>query len=569
MAGTSSIILFNDKRPDAFFLSQLYDPDIDGVYVEDNGKIIPNPGSLCIDNQSFILYGVESVDNRYKSTLKRINYVVTNEDDDDDSHVNKILSYGNDKFYLFFDDRTKYTKLLVDSKLIVFGISLKEYRLIKTNSSGETEVISVYFDTNGDYRGERIPLTDIGTNTGAKQLTNCHTYLTSLVDGDSVIAQIYDNQGILAIEVQLFTKRATILNDLSSTSEVIVGFDATSNQMLGTDFYLYMKQDPSHLAITPRIEYVDGTSEDLVINNEDCFIYGLENFTPSFPGQKQKILIKKYLNYKQMSDLATQIGDKRFVVCEKIINVIRNTSIDNIKVSIVPYWDSRNHKYILKFIAYSDKRNKVIDATNYVTYITEFDGSLFNQSQSFTFDVDLDKIFDLGVSTTYRQIAYITLRPYSEFIKYIISDNADMNPVYGMDSSIMRRPVILYDPTIGKYFVPSSRFQNKEAFLEAFYSNANPPYDVRESLAPPVPTHFTIRAIDTLNTMITTPIAVDSYTKAWNIIDQYSSSALVDRNVIVEFLYRVSDTEYSILYGVPVDVYKVTNYEEAYNTEDN
>ena len=55
MAGTSSIILFNDKKPDAFFLSQLYDPDTDGVYVEDNGKIIPKPGSLCIDNQSFIL----------------------------------------------------------------------------------------------------------------------------------------------------------------------------------------------------------------------------------------------------------------------------------------------------------------------------------------------------------------------------------------------------------------------------------------------------------------------------------------------------------------------------------
>ena len=135
MAGTSSIILFNDKKPDAFFLSQLYDPDTDGVYVEDNGKIIPKPGSLCIDNQSFILYAVESVDERFKSTLKRINYVITNEgDDEDEASVNKILSYGNDKFYLFFDNRTKYTKLLVDSKLIVFGTTLKEYRLIKTNS---------------------------------------------------------------------------------------------------------------------------------------------------------------------------------------------------------------------------------------------------------------------------------------------------------------------------------------------------------------------------------------------------------------------------------------------------
>ena len=69
--------------------------------------------------------------------------------------------------------------------------------------------------------------------------------------------------------------------------------------------------------------------------------------------------------------------------------------------------------------------------------------------------------------------------------------------------------------------------------------------------------------------MIATPIEIDSYTKAWNIIDQYYPSALVDRNVIVEFLYRISDTDYSILYGVPVDVYTVANATEAYNTLNN
>ena len=169
----------------------------------------------------------------------------------------------------------------------------------------------------------------------------------------------------------------------------------------------------------------------------------------------------------------------------------------------------------------------------------------------------------------YRQNVFITLRPYSEFVRYVISDNENLEPTYGADSSIMRRPIIYYDSEIEQYFIPSSRFENKEAFLEAFYFNANPPFDVRETLSAPVPTHFTIRAIDSLNTMIATPIEIDSYTKAWNIIDQYYPSALVNGNVIVEFLYRISDTDYSILYGVPVDVYPVTNTTEAYNTLNN
>ena len=564
MSNKSSIILLKDQRPDSLFIYQIYDPDLDGPYVEDIGKVIPNPGSIAIDKETGNTYYVDSVDSRYKSTLKPCKIVISSDDE-----VTKILSYGNDKFFLFFDDRTKYTKLLIDSKLIVFGSNLKEYRLTKTNASGDTEIISVYFDTNGDYRGERIPLTDIGGDTGAKQLTNCHTYLSNLKEGDTVEAEVYDNLGALAIVVQLFTKRATILNDLSSSNDVITSFDATSNQMLGSDFYLYAKQDPKHLAITPRIEYVDGTSEDLVVNNVDCFLYGLENFVPSFPGQKQKIMIKKYLNYKQMSPLATQVGDKRFVVCEKIINVLSNNTIDSIKISVMPIWDNTNSKYYLKYIAYSDKRDKVLDVTKYVTEVTEFNGSKFNQPQSHTFDINLADIFDSTTSVIHRQVAYINLKPYQEFQRYTISDNSDLNPVYGVESSLTRRPILYYDSALEQYFIPSSRFMNKEAFLESYYYNSNPPYDIKESLSAPAPTHFTLRSLEDLNTLVATPIKIEEYTKAFSITKPTNPSMLVDHNVIIEFLQLTKDNEYLILFGAPVDVHVSKTNASSYNTQNN
>ena len=561
---TQSVILFQDKRPDSLFLHQVYDPDIDGEYVENNGKLIPKPGSLVIEKSTGNLYYVSFVDERYKSTLLPCRLVITSEGEE----VVKILSYGNDKFYLFYDDRTKPTKLNIDGKLIVFGASLAEYRLVKTNSSKETEIISIYMNNNEEFKGERIPLANIGEKTGAKQLTNCHTLVT-LQDGDVVEAEIYDNLGILSIVVQLFVKRATILNDLASTNDIIVDFDANSNQMLGSDFYLYQRQDPSHLAITPRLVYCDGSSEDITINNIDCFLYGLENFVPSFPGQKQKIMIKKYLTYKQMSTISKQIGDKRFVTCEKIINVLANKTLDGIKVSLMPIWDNKNNIYYLKYIAYSDKRDKVIDVTNYVTPVTMFCGDIFNQQQVHTFDIDLQNVFDVSVTVPYRQVSYIHLKPYNEFQRYTLSDNSDLDPIYGVDASTIRRPVIMYDSVIEQYYIPTSRFKNKEAFLEAFYYNANPPFDVRESLEAPVPTHFTIRALDTLNTMITVPIEIEQYAQSWNITRQGDPSMLVGYNVIVEFLQYTSSGEYLILYGVPVDVHLATSKYDSYNTETN
>lgn len=564
MSNNSTVILLKDQKPDSLFLTQLYDPDLDGIYVDGSAKLIPKPGSLVIDKENGgHLYFVASLDERFKATLLPCKLLIN-----DDSESIKVLSYGNDKFYLFFDDRVKPTKINIDGKLIVFGSSLNEYRLVKKNSSGETEIISAYIDTNEAYRGERIPLTDISENSGAKQLTNCHTFFKGLQDGDTVEAEIYDTTGVLCLIVQLYVKRATILNDLSSTSSLIIGFDATSNQMMGSDFYIYQRQDPSHLAITPYITYADSTSEQLVINNKDCFLYGLEHFTPAFPGQKQKIMIKKYLNYRQQSDLATQIGDKRFIVCEKMITVISNTTIDGIKVSVIPIYDLKESTYYLKYVAYTDKRDKVIDVTNLVQVVDKFDGINVTGSQKHTFNLDLGKVFNSNVYIPYSQTCYISLKPYKEYQRYTISDYYDLNPVYGVESAVSRRPVIMYDASIEQYFIPTSKFANKEAFLEAFYYNSNPPYDTNESIEPVKPTHFTIRALDTLGTIITAPIEIDQYAQAWNITRTENPAMLVGYNVIVEFLV-VTTSNTQILYGVPVDVHLSESKYTNYNTKDN
>lgn len=562
---TKPIILLKDRRPDSAFIDQIYDPDNDGEWTEDSPKVVPNEGATVTDRNTGGLYYVVRVDqDTLKSTLAPSRIVVTSENQE----VVKILSYGNDKFMLFYDDRVKPTKLNIDGKLIVFGSSLAEYQLVRTTSDGKREIISLYLENNESYRGERIPLANIGSATGAKQCTNCHT-LFPMKDGDTIEVEIYDNLGILSIIVELYTKRATILNDLASTNEIVVGFDATSNQMLGSDFYVHQRQDPAHLAITPRLEYSDGTTEDLTINSVDCFLYGLEDFVPAFPGQKHKIMIKKFLSNKQISPIAVQTEKERYVSCEKLITVIANKSLDGIKVSLMPIWDLATSSYILKYVAYSDRRDKIYDVTNNVTEISKFHGNKFNQLQTHMFDVNLSEVFGASVTVPYRQLNVLQLKPNSEFQKYTISDNTDLNPIYGVESSIVRRPVIMYDSTIEQYFIPTSRFTNKEAFLEAFYYNAAPPFDPNESLDPPVPTHFTIRALDDLSTLITTPIEIDQYQQAWNINRPGNQSILTGYNVIVEFLQLTTNGTYLILYGVPVDVYVSNSKYTNYNTETN
>ena len=285
--------------------------------------------------------------------------------------------------------------------------------------------------------------------------------------------------------------------------------------------------------------------------------------------QKQKIMIKKYLNYKQQSTIAVEQREHRYVVCEKIITVVSNDTTEGIKVSVIPIYDKNTSSYYLKYIAYTDRKDKVLDISQYVTIPsddTKFDGTVFNVWQTHTFDVNLAKIFNSTVDVPYRQTIYIQVKPNKEFQKYLLSDYADLSKVYGVDSSTTRRPVIMYDSTIEQYFIPTSRFANKEAFLESFYYNSNPPFDTNETLEPIVPTHFTVRSLDDLSTLITLPIPVEQYSQSWNIVDTNNPGKLVSNNVMVEFLQASSDNEYFILFGVPVDVVQSSTKYTNYNT---
>lgn len=559
--GSTPLYLLTDQRPDSCLRSQIYDPDRDGAPSDGMAHVIPKVGACVFDDDDgMAIYTVISVDSEtLKSTLAPARIVKTTTDEEI-----KIISYGNDKFMLYYDDRVSPTELTISGNLMLFGSALAEYRLSRLNSEGKKEFISLYIDSNESYKGDRIPLTSITPGSPVKKCTNCHT-LSTLQDGETVTLEVHDNAGLLMVELTLFVKRGIPWNDLLSNTDIVTGFEATANQMLGSDFYIHQRQPISQLVISPRLIYSTGATDDITIDNISCFVYGLDDFVASFPGQRQKILIKKFLGRNQVSPLQEQSGKSRFVTTEKWVTVIANKSMDGIKVSVIPQWNPTTNKYMLRFIAYSDRRDKIYDVTQYTTIISSFDGGIFNNPQSVLFEVDLSQIFGAEASVLYRQNVILNFKTYSEFQRYTIKDSADALLTYGVESSDMRRPVIHYDDDLEVYYIPTSRFLNKEAFVEAYYTAATPPYDPDIEMGPVAPTHFTIRSADNLAIVITNPIPIEQYTQSWNILTQGLPNQYVGGQLIVEFLRELSG-QFQILYGVPVDVHLSAS---GYNTENN
>lgn len=537
--------IFGDKRPDIIRLEDLYDPDNPAG----SGNIIPSLDTIIIEtwyNKKYA-YVVTDVDENNKTTyipLEMPEFV----------EASSIIDYGNNKFFCFFDDRVEPTKLNIDMLLMIPGTVHKEYRLRRIDpTSKEEQIISVYYDNNGTYKGDRVPLNMID-ELGCSYPTNCHTHLV-LNQNETIYMDLFDGSGTQTGEVVLFTKRAVIVNNYDRTP-IITDFLLEGNQTTEDGFYLYTQQDKSALNLTPVIVYNTGKRVQIPVDNQVCFLYGFDNIVSAYPGLKQTICCKYFLRTEQSSSSATDTGHGRFEMVEKEIVVIDNITKVGCKLSVIPKWNVAQQKYELKFILYTATKDRVIDVTSDVSINSEFYPDEFNKTQRLECVIDLQPYYESSNAMEHVQNIWLRLNhPNTGMEKYTIKSSEITSKVYGVESTSIRRPVLHYDPVEECYFIPTSVFENKEAVLEAFYEKADPIFDPLTEVGPVTPTHFTIRDTNTIIPIISTPIPIEEYNQALIPMLPDNLGRYVGSNLIVEFLLCEQD-EYKIIYGVPVDVYQ-------------
>lgn len=540
-----TIIIYNNRKPDCYSKADIFDPD-----KPESGKVFPSVNSIIIDEGGSLYYVVDRDETTFKTTIAPCYIVQTVEE------ATQIVSYGNDKFSVYFDNRTNPYKLVIDAKLLFYGNNLVEYALYRTSSGGEEECISMYIDSTGQFISNRIPVASISDTFPAYKFpTNCHT-THEIVEGEPIILRVFNNLGNLAAEITIYARNAIWWNDLNSHTNPILKLDATCLQMRGDDFFVYEKQDPAHLNIQPYLLYADGSKVNIPIDSIQCFLYGLEHFVPSYPGYSQSLIIKYFLNHRETAMGFTSEDEKRFLVCQKNLIVMKNQNDYSAKISIIPVYDSANNRWKLRFFAYTDRRDAVYDITDYTTISEDypFDGEFtsWGKEQHVQILYDLQSIFHTDDPVAGVQDIWITMwDPINSYVRYTFRDSDTSNEVYGVDGSITRRPVLWYDSAIELYFIPTSIFQNWDAVKESFYTLASPPLDTKVEVEAPDPTHFTIRDAYNGQMLIGGAIPKEQFAQAWNTIS--GTPVLKGQTVIFEFLQMVND-EFKILYGVPVDV---------------
>ena len=540
-----TILLYNDRNIDCLLFDEIYDPDN-----PTSGNIFPTLYSRVMKTDGSLWYVSARDETRYAVTLSPCRIVTT-----DDTEA-RYISFGNDEFVLYVDKRVNPALLVLDAKLLFFGNNLVEYLLTKDDGNGNTISVSRYYDSTGTYVSDRVPMTALSASELNKRFpTNCHTHL-DLNEGDNVYLSVYNNLGNKVAEVNLTVRETGILNDLNSQSIPITDMQVSSVQrMSGDNIYVYTKQDIEHLNLLVTLHYADGTTREVNIDNKKCFIYGLEDYIPAYPGFSQPIIVKYFLGSTEDSTIATNKGSQRFIAKQfNLITLVKENTF-SLKLSVIPVFDYNNLKWTLKYFAYTTDRSHCYDVTQYVTYNTSFigDSTKWGTEQYVEVKYDLQEALGASTEVTGVQSFYITVWNPTKYQQYTLREDSDASAtVYGADSSIYRRPTVRYDALLDQFFIPTSIFGNWEAMVESFYTLAKPPYNRLTETIAPTPTHFTIRDASTANVIIANPVKADTYSQA--ISKTYNATTKPNDTVVVEFLREMADGTYEILYGVPVTV---------------
>lgn len=543
------ILLFRGSEPDVYLKTDIYDPDIHGLpAVAPEGLTVPAIGSLVIDGDvgNRVLWVVDRIEDISfeGETVPKVYLIPADVIDDGDSST-RLVSYGNDTLMLYYDDRSTPTRCVPDSKFVCIGGSAAEYRLVKTINNEEV-VISLLLDNVGSIIGDRIPIVDSSIE-GIRTLEDCYT-ANDLDDGDIVTIQIFDSAGVMTTTAKMTCKRSTILNDLVSSSNPIVGFDANANQIDGANFIVYLGQNPEDLTLWPEIAYSDGQREIITIDGINTFVYGLDEVNSDVIGLQFPILIKHFL----ASDIAATIAlgeGARYIQVEKNVLIVPRVYSEFTKIGVAPVYSSGTGEWSLQFIGYYASRDnfKLINPGD-VTYVTgTFDGSVIGSFQEFTIGVPY--VNESGNTVQFTQDMAVKVEGIAHPEPFLVAEDLVTTFVYGEESLVHKRPTIQYDGVRETYFIPTSRHADLAEFLDDFYDRSAPPFLAGTEIEAPTPTHFILRSVTNGMVLTPTPIDVTLYDQEMTLVTSGGPDQYLNQHVIVEFL-SYNGTSYDVLFGM-------------------
>ena len=241
-----NVYLLFPSMPSYYTYDQIYFPN--QTYPTGTKLIVPPVGSAISGNGTSpnVLSIVTALDSTtYAPTLTPF-YMPTNQDG---FGMSSIINYGNILFRAYYDIRTSPYTLYIDSKLIFLGGEPSTYTLTRYPSTSNATVVSLYYNENGVFSGNSVPMVQTTSSTNEWYCQTCNIDFIPQQDEELLIT-VYNETGAEVATCSVFCTPANVINTALNYKPKIQNLTVKGTQPLSTGgFYLYEQQTFSDLAL--------------------------------------------------------------------------------------------------------------------------------------------------------------------------------------------------------------------------------------------------------------------------------------------------------------------------------
>jgi len=510
---------------------------LDSVYVGQQGseKYVPKVSDYVIDPGTYTTYIVDFLDP--VTLIPTLRLIRPANMSFSLSETDILFGVGPgtqaDTYRVYIDTSVTPYVLAVDIRLKIAGTMSSYAKLFKgSDLSGNGEVISKVYDSNGNFISENIPLElvaiDSHVNYSIKTIKTCHT-THNLVDGEIVTAVIYSDNGHVVSKRQLLVENTSFIRSINASQKYISHISVECPFMSPTldhviEFPLNIPLNA--LNLMGVVHYSDGSTLRLPVNGDKFRMFGLEQHISSIVGQKIELVLSYALSPDEIAYAGVTTDNHYITEPYSLVTINPNNSY-TVKLFGYPFWIDEANGYQMRWWLFNLDRNIFFEVTPFVTFATNtgpFNPKGYGYLQRKAVVINLNHVSGAFKQFMHTQLVDIVLNghPGIGSTPWTMShESVTSRPSFGTD--------LFANCSNPLHINISSGITDFAEWKERMYLQTYPLVNPSTELSAPNPTHFAIKYSNT---------EIEYNINDWNLDLNINVNIPVHKTVTVRFFKR-------------------------------
>lgn len=431
-------------------------------------------------------------------TLKRIEEPVHGGADSKDFLLGIGDRWPQQGFFVYVDNEQDIPVVSVDSQAIFRHPNIAYFRLYALDGNKNEEVISAWYNQNGEYVDNQIPRILIPSEhnpDGYQYYVPEQFWATRrLIAGEEVKLIGFAAAGNQVADASFRVRDGNMVRRGNTPTRRIVSIELVSPYLSPTEenrLRIPVGTNIESIAMMCRVTFESGKTSDLAIDGTKVRVQGLEETVASSPGYLRDIILYYYLGEGEVY-VGSDTNDGKAMRKPYTVEVDPSQETYGFKLSVFPSWVNANSGYGLVAFLHDYDHSQVYDVTNMIELSSnsaEWDPKKYGVKQYLRLALDVNKVDPRYSPYRHWETIQVTLmepalvEAPTHWRVYFEEGQA---PAYG-DNVIANLTFFSSKDWTADI---SCGAKSLDEWLDRLYYRTLPLFDPQTDNAPLVPTHF-------------------------------------------------------------------------------